>query len=387
MRPTDVNSRRCWLPLTACAAGLAVCLTMLLPARPVAAQEFRFNAEAAAAFWLTKPQSARFTPGFYGAVRPGVSLGRFVALQLSYAVLVAPARKGYTDTGAAHFLLAGVRVRPLAALRPASEQLGGLFADFHVGYVRTGDLDRFAFDAGVGYDFQVKPFFALGPVVRYVQVVQPNHIRNIDGNDAKLLTIGLDFAFGPAHEETRQAEYPAAPACPQCVQAAPCPPPPCPDADGDGVCDADDRCPTQAGPASTFGCPINPCGGSPMVVLVQFKYDSAELPPPKEGDAQTMDPVLDAVAKAIAKEPSCRVCIVGNASEEGTDEYNMDLSRRRAAAVQGYMTARGLAVSRMPTSGLGKRCPLVPVDTRSLNRRVEFRRLHEGEACPTDCSK
>lgn len=99
-----------------------------------------------------------------------------------------------------------------------------------------------------------------------------------------------------------------------------------------------------------------------------------------------MDPVLDAVAEAIAKDPSCRVCILGHASEEGTAEYNEELSRSRASAVQDYMTDHNLAEMRMPTTGMGDRCQLVPETSRVLNRRVEFRRLQDGESCPTDCS-
>jgi len=138
------------------------------------------------------------------------------------------------------------------------------------------------------------------------------------------------------------------------------------------------------GPPATFGCPIDPCSGSPLLVLVQFKYDSSEMPPPKVG-VQTMDPVLDAVAEAIAKDPSCRVCIMGHASEEGTAEYNEELSRRRASAVKDYLTDRDLAETQMPTTGLGERCQLVPERSLELNRRVEFLRLEEGESCPMDC--
>lgn len=161
--------------------------------------------------------------------------------------------------------------------------------------------------------------------------------------------------------------------------------PPCTDHDQDGTCDSDDLCPTRLGPAASFGCPIDPCGGDPLVVLVQFPFNSAALPKPVAGDAQTMDPVLDAVGAAIAQDPTCRVCIVGHSSEEGTDLYNLDLSRRRATAVGDYLGARGLSVARMPVSGMGESCQLVPASTRTLNRRVEFHRLQEGESCPAQC--
>jgi outer membrane protein OmpA-like peptidoglycan-associated protein len=58
----------------------------------------------------------------------------------------------------------------------------------------------------------------------------------------------------------------------------------------------------------------------------------------------------------------------------GTASYNLDLSRRRAAAVADYLTARGVPAARLATSGRGETDPVAPNDTdadRQLNRRVE----------------
>ena len=401
MRPMNTSSkqsgRRMWRRgWSAGAVGLAACLAVQLVAPPAAAQEFTFHLEAAAGFFVDEPQMSRFTPGFYGALRPGLALGPVVALQLSYATMLTTPGDGYTENGSAHFLLAGFRLRPLATLMDESDQLGGLFADFNMGYVRTDELDRFGFDVGLGYGFQVASWFSLGPVVRYAQIVQPNDIPGEDSNDAQIVTLGIDFAFGPAHEEEEDEDVcPAAQDCPEPPEVhdaavvavvAPVPCVQCADEDQDGLCDDDDRCPLHAGPRSTYGCPIDPCSGALLLLLVQFEFDSANMPPRQAGDAQTMDPVLDAVADAIAQDPSCRVCIIGNASQEGTAEHNLELSNDRAAAVQRYMTARGLPASQVPTVGLGERCQLVPEATLLLNRRVEFRRLQEGESCPTDCT-
>ncbi len=209
-------------------------------------------------------------------------------------------------------------------------------------------------------------------------------MRNVSNNARRLLALAVTAALaGCASAPPPRRAKAAAPVTG--ADRAPKALPPCPDGDRDGVCNADDRCPTAAGPQAAFGCPINPCGTSPLMVLVQFKYDSSEMPAQKLG-VQTMDPVLDAVAKAIAQDATCRVCVLGYASEEGTAAYNEDLSRRRAAAVQDYLIARGLPTMRMPTTGMGERCQLVPERSRELNRRVEFRRLREGESCPRDCS-
>lgn len=377
--------------LGAAKAALVLALTAgLLHAPPPAAQaqDFRLHLEGAAALWVDSPQSDRFTPGLYLAVRPGLALGRVVSLQWSYAMLLTPAAEGFTEDGVAHFVTAGVRVRPLAFATDPEDQLGGLFLDFNLGYVRTGDLDRFGFDAGLGYNFQAAPWLALGPVVRYGHIVQPNDTPDVDPNDGQFLTFGLNASFGPAYEE--EEEVVCGRTHEECVRETPPPQDPrlCLDRDGDGLCDDEDRCPTVAGPISNYGCPtFDPCTGEPLVVVVQFEQDSAVLPPPQDGVPQTMDPVLEAVAAAIAQNPTCRVCIAGYASEEGGVEHNRELSQRRAGAVQGYLAARGVDRERLPTTGFGASCQLVPESSRILNRRVEFRRLDEGESCPTRCSQ
>lgn len=387
MGPTRATSNTCASMALTAALGLGA----LLPAAPAAAQEFVLHAEPAIAFWLDKPQSDRFHTGFYLAVRPSVTLGRVVSIQWSYAMLLAASRGDYTENGAGHFLTTGLRLRPLATLARPERQLGGLFVDFNLGYVRTGDENRFGFDTGLGYSAQVADWLALGPVVRYSQIIQADGVDNVNPHDAQFLTAGLGFSFGRAYRP--EPVCPESPACeeqavvtPKPVPVAVVTPKPvgCPDADRDGVCDADDRCPTRPGPAATLGCPVEPCSGAPLVVLVQFDQDSAGLPSPAD-DAELMDPVLDAVAGAIAQEPSCRVCIVGHASEEGPVEYNQDLSETRATAVQRYLGKRGLEASRLPAIGQGARCQLEPLSTRPLNRRVEFIRLDDGESCPTSC--
>ncbi len=366
--------------------GLLLGLVLVTPSHAARAQEFRLNAEGAGGFWVDQPQENRFTPGLYLAVRPGIALGRVVTLQASYAMFLTPPGDGFTDTGTSHSAGLGVRLRPLATFAAPEDQLAGLFVDGNASYVRTGELDRFGFDAGLGYNVQATPWMALGPVLRYNQIVQPDDTPGQSAEDAQYLTLGLNLSFGPAWKAAEAAPAHVDTPCPTCeVMPVAVVAPPCSDHDQDGTCDTDDLCPTKLGPAAAFGCPIDPCGGEPLVVLVQFPYDSAELPKPVAGNAQTMDPVLDAVAAAIAQDPTCRVCIIGHSSEEGTEAYNLDLSRRRAGAVKDYLGARGLATARMPVTGMGESCQLIPASTRTLNRRVEFHRLQEGESCPAQC--
>jgi outer membrane protein OmpA-like peptidoglycan-associated protein len=379
--------------------SVAGVLTAVQPlAQPASAQDFVLHVEPAAALWLDTPQSDRFSPGFYGAVRPSIALNEVLSLQLGYAFIWMPAGDGFENGGSGHLGALGFRVRPFGTLGDPADNLGGLFIDANANYVRTGDLDRFGFDAGLGYGFQVASNFAIGPVVRYTQIMQSQGEPGIDDNDAQIISLGLNLTFGPSYTPPPPKPEPCAEtqSCPPvepCVQEPPppvVPPEPVPctciDTDTDGVCDVDDRCPTQPGAKDTFGCPVDPCTGQALVVQVHFAFDSAKLPARKKNEPQTMDPVLDAVSAAIAKDPTCRVCIIGHTSDEGTDKYNQRLSTQRANAVQKYMGSNGLNRGRIPTIGMGERCPVSPSGNQQHNRRVEFHRLKEGESCHTECA-
>lgn len=388
MKSTGTNSkrngRRTRYAARIVGASLLAVFLLAPTAGEATAQEFQLQLEGAGSFWVDEPQSGRFTPGGYMAIRPEIALGPVLSLQWTYAVLLAAPGDGFTESGTAQFLLAGARVRPLADLGSTKKKhLAGLFVDANLGYVATGGLDRFGFDAGLGWMFQLGSRFSAGPVLRYGQIVQRDDTPGQDPTDAKFLTLGLNLGFGSAPEDvvakvTRQEPQP----CPICVtpECPPCEPPeadacpePWPDFDRNWVwCDAE------------LGCPIDPCGGKPLVVLVQFPFDSADLPLPAD-DARKMDPVLDAVAEAIAQEPDCRVCIIGYASIEGDARHNQELSNERAKAVQQYLVHHGLAEERLPTVGHGDRCQMEPLSTRILNRRVMFHRLDDGESCPADC--
>ena len=77
---------------------------------------------------------------------------------------------------------------------------------------------------------------------------------------------------------------------------------------------------------------------------------------------------------------------IGYASEEGAKRHNQKLSERRASAVKDYLVKKGVSAKKLPTIGMGQDCQLIPYASHILNRRVEFRRLEEGESCPSDCS-
>jgi outer membrane protein OmpA-like peptidoglycan-associated protein len=100
---------------------------------------------------------------------------------------------------------------------------------------------------------------------------------------------------------------------------------------------------------------------------IYFFYDTTIVRPESNSS-------LERVLLLLRVVPSLGVQLTGHTSLEGTDEYNLRLSRRRASSIQQYLVAHGIAASRIMAMGLGESAPAVPepaVGRFSLNPRVE----------------
>ncbi len=67
--------------------------------------------------------------------------------------------------------------------------------------------------------------------------------------------------------------------------------------------------------------------------------------------------------------------VEGHTDDRGSDEHNMDLSRRRAQSVVRWLTEHGLGAQRLEAWGCGETVPVESNGTsvgRQTNRRVEF---------------
>ncbi|HWJ56602.1 MAG TPA: OmpA family protein, partial [Vicinamibacterales bacterium] len=113
---------------------------------------------------------------------------------------------------------------------------------------------------------------------------------------------------------------------------------PDPDNDHDRIPDKDDKCPNQPetynGYQDADGCPDHgPAvarveGGIITLQPINFEYDKAVIKP----DSYY---ILDAVVATMNGYPDIELIEVqGHTDERGDDDYNLDLSRRRAAAVE-----------------------------------------------------
>jgi OOP family OmpA-OmpF porin len=141
----------------------------------------------------------------------------------------------------------------------------------------------------------------------------------------------------------------------------------CPlDVDADGIPDSKDACPTVKGTAALNGCPEFKAGPA---IAIQFEFNSSVL-------KTTAYSTLDQLSSDLKANSSAMVQLDGHASAEGTEEYNMSLSRDRANSVKTYLVNSGIAASRIAVTAYGESRPVASNATeagRMENRRVEFK--------------
>ncbi len=101
---------------------------------------------------------------------------------------------------------------------------------------------------------------------------------------------------------------------------------------------------------------------------ILFNFNSDEILTESETDLKAALDLLNDVK-------DLKVTIDGHTSAEGTDKYNLDLSRKRANAVKNYLVSNGIDATRLKTEGKGKSEPIAPNDSeenKQLNRRIVF---------------
>jgi len=112
-------------------------------------------------------------------------------------------------------------------------------------------------------------------------------------------------------------------------------------------------------------------GVAGRVVLygIQFDYDKADIKPESK-------PTLDEIVKFLRANPRISIIVAGHTDNQGAFDYNIDLSRRRAAAVVTALARQGgIAPERLTPFGAGMAAPVAINDDeagRAKNRRVEL---------------
>jgi outer membrane protein OmpA-like peptidoglycan-associated protein len=124
----------------------------------------------------------------------------------------------------------------------------------------------------------------------------------------------------------------------------------------------------------SFPCPpedAEPAAVSPSepvssVVYFDFDIDS----PNGEGDAA----LADVLSELLEREPD-EVIVAGHADRAGTEDYNQDLSQRRADNIAKSLIAGGVESSAVTIEAFGETRPAVPTEDgvrEPGNRRVEI---------------
>jgi outer membrane protein OmpA-like peptidoglycan-associated protein len=101
---------------------------------------------------------------------------------------------------------------------------------------------------------------------------------------------------------------------------------------------------------------------------ITFDVDSAQVKPQFHN-------TLDSVVLVLNEYKSTLVTVRGHTDSTGSDEYNQQLSERRALAVAQYLGTKNVAQQRLAAIGLGETRPIAPNNTaegRAQNRRVEL---------------
>ena len=79
--------------------------------------------------------------------------------------------------------------------------------------------------------------------------------------------------------------------------------------------------------------------------------------------------VLNSVALVLQKYKQTLVDVYGHTDSSGDDQYNFDLSQRRALAVANYLSAQGVDSRRFAVTGFGETKPIASNATRCRHGR------------------
>jgi len=108
---------------------------------------------------------------------------------------------------------------------------------------------------------------------------------------------------------------------------------------------------------------------------IHFEYDQASV----RGDDQAN---LDRKAAILQANSGLTLRISGHADERGSDEYNLALGNRRAAAAKRYLVNKGIDAGRIEVVSFGEERPVAQgsdEEAYAQNRRGEFEVVAGGD--------
>jgi outer membrane protein OmpA-like peptidoglycan-associated protein/tetratricopeptide (TPR) repeat protein len=116
--------------------------------------------------------------------------------------------------------------------------------------------------------------------------------------------------------------------------------------------------------------PLEPVATGKTMVLRNIFYETDQYQLKSSSFTE-----LDKLLSFMVMNPVLRIEIGGHTDDEGTEEYNSELSMKRARAVYEYLLNRGIDAGRITYKGYGESMPVGSNETetgRELNRRTEI---------------
>ncbi|OEE16499.1 OmpA family protein [Vibrio cyclitrophicus] len=208
-------------------------------------------------------------------------------------------------------------------------------------YISHGGEDDVVFAAGIGLEKQLSSNWAVRAEYQYFDDFDDNYVQDLNSN---LLSVGVSYNFGTGNTTASAAASAVAV--------------------------------TQA-PSEPITEPAVVVEEKTTVVVTKaqtesfsqgmFETNSTELS--TDGKIALMP-----IVEVLKAHPQSSVDVVGHTDSTGSAEYNMMISKKRAAAVAAYIEEQGIESDRISASGQGEENPIASNDTaegRAQNRRVD----------------
>ncbi len=178
------------------------------------------------------------------------------------------------------------------------------------------------------------------------------------------------------------------------------------DSDKDGFQDYRDKCPLEPGPAETQGCPLQKAVVAPIAMQAPIVHEEPTMEPIAQPvvefneeekneiveqrsllsksiyfksasdqlKQESYKPLND-ISGIMIEYPESKYKIEGHTDSQGKAAYNLNLSNKRAKAVEKYLTDKNISSDRITSKGFGETRPIETNETaqgRQMNRRVEI---------------
>ncbi|CDS98669.1 OmpA family protein [Vibrio coralliirubri] len=207
-------------------------------------------------------------------------------------------------------------------------------------YISHGGEDAVVLSAGIGVEKQLSSDWALRVEYQYFDDFDDSYVQDLNSN---LLSVGVSYSFGTGAATAAAATSAAA------------------------VTQAPSEQITETAEIEEKTTVIVTQAQTESYSQEMFATNSTELS--TDGKIALMP-----LVEVLKDHPQSSVDVVGHTDSTGSAEYNMMISKKRAAAVAAYIEEQGIEADRITATGEGEENPVATNDTaegRAQNRRVD----------------